>query len=233
LSDHPGRYLADNWLNVAVLAGSAASMLGASTEWFALVRLARVAIVSLVMLRAVGQFRVLFTRHGAPKLVGVTVLVLAMTGALLYWLEPTITNYWDGVWLAFVTATTIGYGDFVATTASARLVSVFVSVIGFALVALFTANVVARFIGRDASDALRGLHDDIAKLREDVGQLIRDGERVRSESPKAEFDALRRDVAEIATRLTALSEQLSAIEARADADAEDRFEQRQTVNRSR
>ena len=101
------------------------------------------------MLRAVGQFRVLFTRRGAPKLVGVTVLAVAMTGALLYWSEPTISSYWDGVWLAFVTATTIGYGDFVATTATSRLVSVVVAVIGFAIIALFTANVVAYFIGHE------------------------------------------------------------------------------------
>jgi hypothetical protein len=137
------------------------------------------------------------------------------------------------MWLAFVTATTIGYGDFVPTTASSRLVTVIVSVIGFAIIAIFTANVVAYFIGRDASDALGGLRDDIAKLREDVGQLIRDGERVRSESPVAELEVLRRDLAEIGTRLTALSEQLSAMEARDRAASDDRFEQRQTANRSR
>jgi len=207
LSDRPGHYLAENWLNVAILAGSAASMLGASTEWIALVRLARVTIVGLVMLRAFGQFRELFTRRGAPKLVGVAVTMLAVTGGLIYWLEPTVNNYWDGVWLAFETATTIGYGDYVATTAGARLVSVFVSLVGFAIVAVFTANVVAYFVGRDAPDANRELHEDIVRLREDITRMLRDSERARS--PSSEIEALRRDVSDLSARLTALSAQLA------------------------
>jgi voltage-gated potassium channel len=227
VSDRPGHYLADNWLNVAILAGSAASMLGASTEWIALVRLARVAIVGLVILRAFAQFRVLFTRHGAPKLVGVTVFILIVSGALLYWLEPTVTTLWDGVWLAFVTATTIGYGDYVATTAGARLVAIFVALIGFAIVAVFTANVVAYFVGRDAPDAHRELHDDIVRLRADIAQLLRDGERARSESPAAELEALRRDVADLSARLAALSEQLRVANA-VDATASGKAQQRPT-----
>ncbi len=211
VSDRPGHYLAENWLNVAILAGSAASMLGASTEWIALVRLARVAIVGLVMLRAFGQFRELFTRRGAPKLVGLAVSMLAITGALIYWLEPTVSSYWDGVWLAFETATTIGYGDYVATSAGARVVSVFVSLVGFAIIAVFTANVVAYFVGRDAPDANRELHEDIARLRADIARILRDSERAHS--PAAEIEALRRDVADLSARLTALSAQLGARDA--------------------
>jgi voltage-gated potassium channel len=213
VSSHPGRYLAENWLNVGVLAGSAAAVLGASTEWIALVRLARVAVIGLVLLRTFGQFEVLLTRRGAPKLVGIAVLVLALAGALLYWLEPTVTSYGDGVWLAFVTATTIGYGDFVATTAASRLVSVFIALIGFALLALFTANVVAYFV-RDAPDAQKDLHERIARMRDDIAALIRDGERVRRDASLAEIDSLRRDIAELSARVAALSAKLDARDAR-------------------
>jgi voltage-gated potassium channel len=151
---------------------------------------------------------VLFTRQGAPKLVGVAVLLLMISGAAIYWLEPTINSYWDGVWLAFVTATTIGYGDYVATSAGARVVSVFISLIGFAVVALFTANVVALFVRRDAPADRDELANDIRRMRADVAQLVRDGERARSNLPTAEIEALRRDVAELSARLAALSAQL-------------------------
>ncbi len=213
VSSHPLRYLADNWLNIAILAGSAASMLGASTEWVPLVRLARVAVVGLVVLRTFGQFEVLFTRQGAPKLVGVTMLLLALSGAALYWLEPTVATYWDGVWLAFATATTIGYGDLVATTAGARLVSVFVSLIGFAIIAVFTANVVAFFVRRDAPGGQVDLREDIRRLREDVARLLQDGERARSESSLGELEALRGEVAQLSSRLATLCAQLDATKA--------------------
>ncbi|MXI72470.1 hypothetical protein GR255_25265, partial [Mycobacterium tuberculosis] len=36
-----------------------------------------------------------------------------------------ITNYGDGLWYAFVTSTTVGYGDLLAVTLIGRITSVF------------------------------------------------------------------------------------------------------------
>ena len=33
------------------------------------------------------------------------------SGGVLFLVEPAITNYGDGLWYAFVTSTTVGYGD--------------------------------------------------------------------------------------------------------------------------
>jgi voltage-gated potassium channel len=198
VTSFPVRYLLENWLNVVILAGAAASALGAATEWVVLIRVARVAVGSLVLVRALAEFKVLFTRRGAPLLVGATCLVLLGGGGMLYWLEPSITSYWDGLWLAFVTGTTIGYGDFVPTSPAARVFAVFIAIVGVALMTLFTANLVAIFLGRDDGTSaeqalvplrqdverhllesrdrwnaleteLRALHAEIAALRDDLG----------------------------------------------------------------
>jgi voltage-gated potassium channel len=97
LTNHPGRYLAENWLNVIILLGSLASVLGATSNWIALVRVLRVALGGMVLARTLTQFRVLFTRRGAPMLVGAAFVVMLCSGAMLYWLEPTINSYWDGL----------------------------------------------------------------------------------------------------------------------------------------
>lgn len=149
VTSHPIRYLLENWLNLLILIGAGASAFGAATEWVAILRVARIAVGSLVLVRALSEFRVLFTRRGAPLLVGAACIFMLVSGGVLYWLEPTIGSYWEGLWLAFVTGTTIGYGDLVPTAASARVFAVFVAVVGVALMTLFTANVVAFFIGRD------------------------------------------------------------------------------------
>lgn len=39
-----------------------------------------------------------------------------ISGGILLLVEPQISNYWDGLWYAFVTSTTVGYGDILATT---------------------------------------------------------------------------------------------------------------------
>ncbi len=171
VSHQPGRYLLDNWLNVLVILGSAASVLGANTGWVGAVRIMRVTVGGLVMVRTFTRFRFLFTRRGAPILVGGAFLILLASGAVLFWIEPTINNYWDGLWLAFVTGMTIGYGDVLPTTGAARVVAAGVGLIGVALVTLFTASVVSFFVGGDETQSRRKLQEDIGDLREEIAQL--------------------------------------------------------------
>jgi len=189
-----GRYLLDNWLNLVILASAMASLLGASIEWIALVRIVRVALVGLVFMRILAEFRVLFTPRGAPLLAGVAAFTLAIAGALLYWLEPSVESYWDGLWLAFVTGTTVGYGDFVPTTAGARIIAALVVITGVALVAVFTASIVARFVGEDEKRLRRELHDDIQRLRAELSRLIDGEELLLRQDFKQEVDGLRREI---------------------------------------
>jgi voltage-gated potassium channel len=197
VSSHPMRYLVDNWLNLVILLGALASVLGALTEWIALVRVMRVAIAGLVMVRTITGFRVLFTRRGAPMLVGAAFLILLSAGGMFYWLEPTIHSYWDGLWLAFVTGMTIGYGDVIPTTGAARIVAAGIGLIGVALVTLFTANVVSFFVGGEEARRRRELQRDLVELREQIERLF-DSEEVRSR------EHLHRDVKELRRELAQL-----------------------------
>ncbi len=185
------RYLLENWLNVVILVGAGASAFGAATDWVVLLRVARVAVGSLVLVRALSEFRVVFTRRGAPLLVGAACLVMLGGGGMLYWLEPTIDNYWDGLWLAFVTGTTIGYGDFVPTTAAARVFAACISVLGVALMTLFTANLVAIFLGRNDD---HGAGEALAPIRQDLERYLLES-RDRWSVLESEVRALRNDIA--------------------------------------
>jgi len=202
ISSFPLRYLLENWLNVVIVAGAAAAVLGSDTGWIAIVRGMRIAIAVLVVVRTAAEFHILFTRKGAPLLVGVGVITLLLAGAVLYWLDPKITTYGDGLWLAFVTATTVGYGDVVPTTGASRMVAALVVMAGFVLVALFTANIVAFFIGRDETRLREDLHHDIIELRKENARLLAAEEwrlslelDVQLKSMREEVAALRRDLA--------------------------------------
>jgi len=197
VSSQPVRYLIDNWLNLVILLGAMASILGASTEWVALVRVMRVAIAGLVMVRTITGFTFLFTRRGAPILVGTSFLILLAAGGLLYWIEPSIDNYWDGLWLAFVTGMTIGYGDVVPTTAAARAVAAGVGLIGVALVTLFTASVVSFFVGGEETHMRRELQRDIVTLREEIGRLFATEEIHFREDLHRDINQLRQQIAHL------------------------------------
>ena len=197
LSSQPVRYLVDNWLNLVILVGALASVLGASTEWVALVRVMRITVGGLVMVRTLTGFSFLFTRRGAPILVGIAFVILLAAGGLLYWIEPSIDNYWDGLGLAFVTGMTIGYGDVVPTTGAARAVAAGVGLIGVALVTLFTASVVSFFVGGEETELRRELQRDIQELREELGRLFATEEIHFREDLHRDVNQLRQQIAHL------------------------------------
>ncbi len=201
LTREPFRYLAGNWLNVVVIVGAGAAWAGATTEGLALARVARVAVAGLVLIRVVAELRVLFTRRGAPLLLGAAVLATLVTGALFYVFDPKINSFWDGMWLAFVTGATVGYGDIVPTTTATRIVAILSVLVGWALLSLFTANIVAVFIGREEAEMRSELHREVVSLRADIARLL-DAEEVRVRAEMhAEMRALRADLGRLAVRL--------------------------------
>jgi voltage-gated potassium channel len=197
LTSNRGRYLLENWLNAVILIGALASVLGATSGWIALVRVARVAIGGMVLARTLTEFRVLFTRRGAPILVGAAFLIMLASGAMMYWLEPTIHSYWDGLWLAFVTGATIGYGDVVPTTGASRLFAAFTALIGVSLIALFTANIVAFFIGGEEMQLRRDLHQTVVQLQHKIERLIDSEEIQFREDLHRDVNLLRREIAQL------------------------------------
>jgi voltage-gated potassium channel len=178
VSSFPLRYLLENWLNVVIIAGAAAAALGAATEWIAIVRAMRAAVAVLVIVRTAAEFRVLFTRKGAPMLVGIAVLTILALGALFYWLDPRIHTFADGLWLAFITGATVGYGDVVPTTGATRLLAVLTVLVGVAMMTIFTAHVVTFFVGGEDTRMREALQHDIVVLRGEIAKLL-DAEELR------------------------------------------------------
>jgi voltage-gated potassium channel len=171
VSSFPLRYLLENWLNIVIICGAAAAALGAATEWIAVVRAMRAAVAVLVLVRTAAEFRVLFTRKGGPMLLGIAVLTMIILGALFYWLDPAVRTFTDGLWLAFITGATVGYGDVVPTTSGTRVLAALTVLIGVALMTLFTAHVVTFFVGSEDAKMRDGLQHEIRELRREIREL--------------------------------------------------------------
>ncbi len=158
-------------LDAVILIGVLASLAGGAAPWSGLEWALRLALVALIVTRLLLCLVPLLTRHDAGYLLLLGLATLLLSGLGFYWLEPTVRTYADGLWLAFESGATVGYGDIVPTTPAARVFAVFMVLIGYALLSLVTASIAAFFVGEDEKQLRRELHRDIKALHDEVRQL--------------------------------------------------------------
>lgn len=171
LSHDKGTYLTRNWLNALIVAASALGVLGLPGDWLPLLRLLRIAYVGLLLARLMSSLRSLLAAHAIPYVFALGVTTLIMAGAGFYWLEPTIHSFGEGLWLAYITAATVGYGDFVPTTTASRFFAVVLVIVGFAVFSIVTASISAFFVEEDEKRQRKELHRDVQALRSEIAAL--------------------------------------------------------------
>jgi voltage-gated potassium channel len=105
-------------------------------------------------------------------------LLLAMCGVIYSVIEPRTPTLGDGLWLAFTTAATVGYGDLVPSSTAAKVLSVVVVLIGFAILSLVTASIAAIWVESSERtierEILNDLHARIHALSAEIGALRRE-----------------------------------------------------------
>jgi voltage-gated potassium channel len=110
-------------------------------------------------------------RRGLAYSLGLCLLLISGGGLGFWLLEPRARTLSDGMWLAFTTAATVGYGDIVPSTHGSRLFAAVVVLVGLAVLSLVTASVAAIFVGTEERQIERDLLKEIAQLRAEVRSL--------------------------------------------------------------
>ena len=110
-------------------------------------------------------------RRGLAYSLGLCLLLISGGGVGFWLLEPRAHTLGDGLWLAFTTAATVGYGDIVPSTHGSRMFAAVLVLIGLAVLSLVTASVAAIFVGTEERQIERDLLKEIALLRAEVRSL--------------------------------------------------------------
>ena len=126
-------------------------------------------------------------RQGLVYSLLLALAILGLGGVGFWFIDPGIDTLSDGLWLAFTTAATVGFGDVVPSTHASRVFSVVVVLLGLAVLSLVTASLSAIFVEKEVEDEERQIEKDLMReirhLRQDVADLRRELQ-ARGESPE-------------------------------------------------
>lgn len=152
LVDRPSRYLKQNWLSLLIVLVGIPLTIQAVEFNSGILRSLRLLLFFGILIRFSADLRSVLGRHN----LGITLMVafgfLVLAAFLISGLDPAFENPVDGFWWAWVTMTTVGYGDLVPTTLEGRLVGMVLILVGVAIFSLLTASFSVFFIERDEKE---------------------------------------------------------------------------------
>jgi len=177
-------YLFGNWMNLVIITG------GIPFFWqyaplVGLLRSFRLALAVMLLVRLSKPARKLLARHQLGNTLAVAFVTMLLSGIIVSRIDPSIGTVWDGMWWAWVTMATVGYGDVVPHSGAGRLFGALLILFGVVLLSLLTANLAAFFIGGDVEKVEREEKEADRQLKEISARLERI-ERLLEERPDAQ-----------------------------------------------
>ncbi len=141
-----------------------------------LARLLRLATAGTATARTAVAAGRLLGRPGFGATLGVVGGCILVGGVLVSVAEheqdgATISGLADGIWWAFVTCTTVGYGDEFPITGSGRVLAVVLMLVGISGLSVITANVAAFFVSGDVEGETDEIDDRLDRIEAQLVQL--------------------------------------------------------------
>lgn len=147
LVDNKKKYIFTNWMNLVVITAGF-PLVWTHTPLIGIIRGLQLLIMTRLLLPWWDSCIQVLGRNRLGATLVVAIIITSLWGVLIYFVDPTIKSPWDGIWWAWETLTTVGYGDIVPTNTWGRLLGIVLMLMGILLVSLLTANFSAFLIGK-------------------------------------------------------------------------------------
>ena len=171
-ADRPLRYLARNWSHlVIILLGI--PLLYDEANRFGILRMIRLLVLVGFFTHSLQTIRLLLAQNHLGKTLLVALFIIMTSGILIATIDPNIETPLDGIWWAWVTVTTVGYGDIVPTSSEGRIFASLLILFGICLMALITANISAYLLSKGMAQELQYEKRELTKLYELESQVNR------------------------------------------------------------
>lgn len=163
-----------HWLDAAIVVVTvpAYGKLLASIRLVRLARLMRLTRAAVVVGRALQAERRLTSTTTFRFVALATVFLTVIAGAVEETVDPhDFGSFWNGVWWAVVTVTTVGYGDVTPKTVAGRSVAMVLMFVGIGFIAVLTATISSYFVKTDRGDETGAILEALARIEADVAAL--------------------------------------------------------------
>ncbi|BBI98674.1 ion transporter [Ferrigenium kumadai] len=183
-------FLISNWLNLVIIIG------GLPIFWHVaplagLLRSFRLILVVMLLVRMSKSARRLLSQHRLGATMVVALVTMVLSGIVISRIDPSIGTVWDGMWWAWVTMATVGYGDVVPHNGAGRLFGALLILFGVVLLSMLTANLAAFFIGSDIGSDVEKVEreeKEADRLLKDISARLERIERLLEEKKGASPD---------------------------------------------
>jgi len=158
------RYLKQNWMSPLIVLGGLPVLWGVDTFYTGILRTLRLALTIGIFLRVSKDTRDLLSRHNLGITLFICFIILVISGLLISGIDPAFETPMDGLWWAWVTVTTVGYGDLVPATTEGRIFGSFLILMGLAMFSMLTASFSVFFIEQDEREISQKEERNIARI---------------------------------------------------------------------
>jgi len=156
-----------HWLDAAVVVVTIPLFgeLLSSLRFIRFVRLLRLVRAGVLLGRMLQAERRLTAPQSLRYVAAATALLVLVAGAAQATFDTKdFDSVWDAVWWAFVTVTTVGYGDEVPTTVAGRVIGILLMFVGIGFLATLTAAVASGFVRTDSDSQRDEIIERLARI---------------------------------------------------------------------
>ncbi len=173
LVDDRRRYLKTNRSNLVIIVAGM-PLLWQYLPYAGGLRALRLLAMFTMLMNMSGSFQKIMGRNHLGPTLMVSFIIMIMAGTLMAVIDPNVETPLDGIWWAWVTITTVGYGDIVPGSTAGRLFGSFLILMGIGLFSMMTASFSAFFMQQEEEDLFnkeRQHAEQLARMENKIEQL--------------------------------------------------------------
>lgn len=165
-------YVKNNWLNLFIILVSPPLPLKAlkGFESLRLIRVLRVLRIFVVLGRGTKGFKKFYAKNSINYILYLTAILIFICGFIFSIFEKG-KSFFDGIWWAIETVSTVGYGDIAPLTTGGRAIGIILIFLGIGFMSMLTAAISAYFVEKDSNQDTKEILAKIDSISKELEEL--------------------------------------------------------------